>query len=98
MSTSESSRPSLQKKPQRKKTLPFHGVLQHVRNVDMMLECMECGMWRLLYSKKKLSQCDRKELEEALDEWDLIHVWSPAPGSRAFWSPSSRLCEGDVMR
>ena len=35
----------------------------------MMLECMECGMWR--HSKKKLSRCDRKKLEEALDEWDF---------------------------
>jgi len=69
--TSESSRPSLQKKPQRKKTLPFHGVLQHVKNVDMMLECMECSMWRLLYSKKKLSRHDKKRLQDALDEWEF---------------------------
>jgi len=71
MCTSESSRPSLQKKPQRKKTLPFHGVLQHVKNVDMMLECMECSMWRLLYSKKKLSRHDKKRLQDALDEWEF---------------------------
>lgn len=70
-STSECSRPSLQKKPQRKKTLPFHGVLQHVKNVDMMLECTECDMWRLLYSKKKLAKCDRMELQRHLDEWEF---------------------------
>ncbi len=34
---SEVHRPSLQTKAKRKKTLPFHGVLQHVRNVNMML-------------------------------------------------------------
>lgn len=55
--TSESHRPSMQAKSQRKKTLPFHGVLQHVKNVNMMLECEECGMWHLLY------------LEHLLEDW-----------------------------
>lgn len=40
-------RPSLQKA---KKTLPFSASIQHVKNVDMMLQCEECSMWRLLYS------------------------------------------------
>ena len=44
--TTESHRPSLSRTPKRKKTLPFVASLQHVRNVDLMLQCDECGMWR----------------------------------------------------
>jgi len=46
--TDESHRPSLQKKAKRTKTLPFTASLQHVKNVDPMLQCDECSMWRLL--------------------------------------------------
>ena len=37
--TTESYRPSLQKKSKKAKTLPFASSLRHVNNVDMMLEC-----------------------------------------------------------
>ena len=33
----------------------------------MMLQCEECGLWRLLYSKKKLKADDRQRLEQELD-------------------------------
>lgn len=38
-------------------------------------------MWQLLYSRKKLSRCDRKELQETLDQWgsqlqDLYSLYS----------------------
>ena len=69
--TSENHRPSLQKKPKKKKTLPFHGVLQHVKNANMMLECEECGMWRLLYAKSKLSVGERTALQQVLDKWSF---------------------------
>ena len=57
--TSEKHRPSLTLK-QSKKTLPFSTSLQHVKNVDMMLLCDECEIWRLLYAK-------RYQLERELD-------------------------------
>jgi len=41
--TSEEFRPSLQKRSKRK-TLPFSASIQHVKNVDMMLQCDECGL------------------------------------------------------
>ncbi len=69
--TSEIHRPSLRKKSHHKKTLPFHGVLQHVKNVNMMLECEECGMWRLLYCKHKLKKTDRTELDKCLENWQF---------------------------
>jgi ribosomal protein L44E len=67
--TNESHRPSLQKKSNKRKTLPFACSLRHVKNVDMMLECEHCGLWRLLYSQKKLSRKEREELEEALADF-----------------------------
>ena len=35
----------------------------------MMLECEECGMWRLLYAKSKLSVGERTALQQVLDKW-----------------------------
>ena len=66
--TSEEHQPSLNlKKP--KKTLPFSASIQHVKNVDMMMLCEECGMWRLLYCKTKLKKPQRTVLESLLDTY-----------------------------
>lgn len=60
--TTEEHRPSF--KPKRtKKSHPFPASIQHVKNVDMMLLCDECEMWRLLYSKRKLKVIDHRHLE-----------------------------------
>ena len=56
--TDESHRPSMHTKAKRRKTLPFSASLQHVKNVDLMLQCEECSMWRLLYSKHKLNHSE----------------------------------------
>ena len=53
----------------KRKTLPFASSLRHVKNVDMMLECEHCVLWRLLYSQKKLSWKEREELEETLADF-----------------------------
>ena len=37
----------------------------------MMLECQECGMWRLLYAKSKLSGGERTALQQVLDKWSF---------------------------
>ena len=65
--TLEEHCPSLKKKSSKEKTLPFHGKLQHVRNANLMLECEECGMWRLIYAKTKLTKAQRKILQTTLD-------------------------------
>ena len=41
--------------------------VQHVRNADLMLECEECGMWRLLYAPHKLQSHVRFTVEDALN-------------------------------
>ena len=53
---------NIQKK--NKKTLPFNATQQHVRNVNLLIQCEECKMWRLLFLKKKLS----KNLEGILED------------------------------
>ena len=54
-----------------KKTLLFSAsvqCVQHVKNVDMMVQCDECGQWRLLYSNRKLKHDERWILVEKLNE------------------------------
>ena len=46
--TSEEHRPSLQKRAQKEKTLPFYPSVQHVNNCGLLLMCDECGMWHLV--------------------------------------------------
>jgi len=41
--TFEEFRPSLQKRS-KCKTLPFSASIQHIKNVDMMLQCDKCGL------------------------------------------------------
>ena len=66
--TDESHRPSHKVKSKKKKTLPFSASLQHVKNVDLMLQCDECSMWRLLYSRHKLTRKERADLQAALED------------------------------
>ena len=65
MSTVEEHRPSLQKIT--KKRLPFYPSVQHVRNCNTMLMCDECGMWRLVYSTRKLKAVEIRKLNATLD-------------------------------
>ena len=65
--TSEQHRPSLQGQKGRRKSLPFSASVQHVKNVGIMVQCKECEMWRLLYSKRKLQLADRQALERSLE-------------------------------
>ena len=66
--TSESHRPSLAKKSPKGKTLPFVASVQHVRNVNIMVLCEECSMWRLVYSPYKLSASEKEKLSSVLNE------------------------------
>ena len=46
--------------------------VQHVLNVDTMVQYEECSMWRLLFSWKKLSVRDKKQLQDILA--DIAHT------------------------
>lgn len=67
--TSEEFRPSLQTKKVKQKSLPFVASVQHVKNVQIMIQCEECEMWRLVYSKFKLTADEKKILQSTLDDW-----------------------------
>lgn len=61
--------PSLKAKRTRRK-LPYYGGVQHVRNSQLMVQCSECNMWRLIFSKYKLTKEQRLTLQQLLDEYE----------------------------
>ena len=63
--TTEKFRPSSQLK---QKKLPFSRRKQHVKNIDMMLQCTECKQWRLLFTKRKLKPAEKAQLTNILDD------------------------------
>ena len=69
--TTEEHRPSSKRRSQKDKPHPFSASVQHVKNIDLMLMCEECKMWRLLYAKRKLKQ--QSKLKEDLVDC-LSHV------------------------
>ena len=97
--TDESHRPSLQKKAQRYKTLPFTASVQHVINVDLMLQCDECGLRQLLHSKQK----ERENLQGILEDYSftcgaLTNTWTTRSlgeckleGPSLFWASRKAL-------
>ena len=64
-SSSEEHRPSaFTKRPRR--SVPIPTSVQHAKNTNLMVQCEECAMWRLVYAEKKLSVQLRKRLEKKL--------------------------------
>lgn len=68
-STSEEYRPSLQSGKSKQKGTPFSPSVQHVKNADIMIQCEECEMWRLVYGKYKLTTAERAMLNQALEDF-----------------------------
>ena len=66
--TTEEHRPSLKQKP-KKNSLPLSASVQHVKNTEMMVQCNECCMWRLIYSKYKLKKEQIIKLQAVLDNF-----------------------------
>ena len=51
--TSGSIPPSLNSKKQKgTQSLGFNATQQHAKNTNTVIQCEECGMWRLVFSKK----------------------------------------------
>uniref|UniRef100_A0A1X7T3W2 Uncharacterized protein n=1 Tax=Amphimedon queenslandica TaxID=400682 RepID=A0A1X7T3W2_AMPQE len=54
--TSDKHHPSLKRKQAtRKNTLPCYACVQYIRNIELMVQCHECGQWRLIYSNCEAS-------------------------------------------
>ena len=62
-------RPSLNRKIPQRKTLPFYGTVQHIKNAQVMVQCDSCEMWRLVFSKCKLSPDKRSMLQQLLSNY-----------------------------
>ena len=68
LDTTEEHRPSLlTARKTALQSLGFTPSQQHVRN-GVLIQCDECGMWRLLFSKQKLNYQELSELERSLDD------------------------------
>ena len=65
--TSENDRPSLKGKSVAK-PLSFSPSVQHAKNTGTVIQCEECNMWRLVFSKKKLPPAARNTLQSILEE------------------------------
>ncbi len=65
--TTENDCPSVAKS-KAKKSLQFNATQQHVKNVNTLIQCEECNMWRLLFSKKKLNPNSIVRLENILSD------------------------------
>ena len=39
-----------------------------MKNVDLMLQCDECAMWRLLYSRFKLTKKEKSHLQHVIED------------------------------
>ena len=65
--TTEKHLPSASNNNEKKK-LPFNVTQQHVKNVSILIQCKECEMWRLLFSKSKLSSQCKVKLNSILED------------------------------
>ena len=70
----EENRPSYkgptQPLPKRvKRKLPYYASVKHTKNVELMLQCSECELWRLIFSKYKLKKEERDQLEVLLSNF-----------------------------
>ena len=63
--TTEQDCPSL-RSSKKKKVLSYSPSVQHVKNTNVMVQCEECSMWRLLFSKRKLTLPQQKALETVM--------------------------------
>ena len=44
--------------------VPFYASVQDVKNAQLIVQCEECNMWRLVYSKYKLSVAKCHQLQQ----------------------------------
>ena len=51
-----------------KKDNLFNDLIRHVTNVGIMVQCKQCDMWRLLYSKRKLTLSEKQQLQSLFED------------------------------
>ena len=68
--TTETHRPSLQKTATKGYGMPFSPTAQTAKNTKLLVECEECGKWRVLYSKHVLKKQQVQKIEQELERLD----------------------------
>ena len=67
---SEEFQPSQKKVTKTKaKTLPFYASVQHIKNSQSMVQCEECNMWHLIFSKYKLKAAQCQKLQQVIRDY-----------------------------
>ena len=62
--TNEPYCPSLAEAEHKCHGMPFPPSAQYAKSTGLVIQCDECGNWRLLYSRKKIAKAQRDELQE----------------------------------
>ena len=52
-----------------KRKLPYYASVQHAKNAELMLQCSECELWQLIFSKYKFKKEERDQLEVLLNNF-----------------------------
>ena len=65
--TTEQDRPSLKGKT-KAKSLSFSPSVQHINKTGTVIQCDECNMWHLIFSKRKQSVAARNTLQCVLED------------------------------
>ena len=73
--TGEEHQPSYKKvavtKQKRKmRKLPYYASVQHVRNSQLMVQCSECSLWRLIFSKYRLTMEQSEVLQHLIEDFE----------------------------
>lgn len=66
--TDEKFRPSLIEAKEKSHGMPFSPTAQFAKNVGVVVQCEECGKWRVFYSKHVLTTAHREELQRIIEE------------------------------
>ncbi len=69
---------------------------EDVRNVNLMVQCEECEMWRLLYSPHKLTSTARQELSALLE--DFTYTCGATLSDLELPTISSEVCLSAVIQ
>jgi hypothetical protein len=69
--TTEDHQPSFRKPPPKKvkRRLPYYASIQHVKNSQLMVQCTELNMWRIIFSKYKLTKEQQFYLQTVLEDY-----------------------------
>ena len=68
--TTETHRLSLQKAATKGHGMPFNPTSQTAKNTKLVVECEECGKWRVLHSKRVLRKQQLQKIEQELERLD----------------------------